>query len=160
MAWLEEKKKSTPRAPSGLHSGGKALWKQIHAETELDPAQTVILKEACRMVDRLDELDSVIHGKGVLNLMQFRLDLGSGDGSEDSPVKVEVKFNSVLAEARQQQNILKQLLVSLRLPDEAGSRPQKRGSRGAYSGAPQALSGGEPRRAMETALERAKKAAG
>lgn len=146
-----------PRAPKGLQSRGRRLWRQVFEQGDLDPAQVVILEEACRLADRLDELDSVIQGKGVLNLMQFRLELGSGDGSEDSPVKVEVKFNNVLGEARQQQNVLKQLLVSLRLPDEAGVRPQKRGARGAYQ--PKG-SGGEPRRSMESALERAKKAAG
>lgn len=143
-----------PRAPKGLQTRGRRLWRQVHGETTLDPAQVVILEEACRMADRLDELDSIIQGKGVLNLMQFRMGLDSGDGSEDSPIKVEVKFNSALAEARQQQNVFKQLLVSLRLPDSEGVRPQQRGSRGAYK------TGESPRAVMESALERAKRAAG
>jgi 23S rRNA maturation mini-RNase III len=37
-------------------------------------------------------------------------------------------------EARQQANILKQLIAALRLPDEAtGKRPQHRGARGSYA---------------------------
>jgi hypothetical protein len=45
--------------------------------------------------------------------------------------------DGVLSEARQQQNVLKQLLVSLRLPDAGtGARPQYRGARGAYSKEP------------------------
>ena len=56
-----------------------------------------------------------------------------GEGTPDDPVVIEVKFDNVLSEARQQQNVFKQLLVSLRLPDASGNRPQVRGARGAYS---------------------------
>lgn len=109
------------------------------------------------MADRLDELHSIIQGKGVLRLMQFRLDDVFEDDDEKRTV-VEVKFQSVLSEARQQQNVFKQLVASLRLPDAEGARPQKRGSRGAY--AP-----GAPRAALEqqkrgSALDRARKASG
>lgn len=122
---------SIPKAPSGLKSRGKRLWKQITEEHELDPTQVVILEECCRCADRLDELDSIIQGKGVLELMKFRVpDAVSGDGV----VQVNVSFDSALGEARQQQNVFKQLLVSLRLADPAtGKRPQQRGSRGAYT---------------------------
>ena len=60
--------------------------------------------------DRLDELDSIIQGKGVLDLMQFRVPHAVGD---QGAVTVEVKFDNVLGEARQQQNVLRQLLVTL-----------------------------------------------
>lgn len=108
------------------------------------------------MADRLDELDRIIQGKGVLRLMRFRLEDVFEDADEKRTV-VEVKFNSVLAEARQQQNVLKQLLVALRLPDVEGVRPQKRGARGAYQTGGAASE--QPRAVMESALERAKKAA-
>ena len=66
-----------------------------------------------RRVDRLEELDSIIQGKGVLELMQFRvLDAHMGD-EDEKRLHVEVKFNNVLAEARQQQNVLRQMLVTL-----------------------------------------------
>ena len=150
-----------PRAPKGLGERGRRLWKQVQEDALLDPGQTVILEEACRLADRLDELDSIIQGKGVLRLMQFRLQDVFEDDDERRTV-VEVKFNSVLAEARQSQNVLKQLLVSLRLPDEAGVRPQKRGSRGAYSKGITFSSVFQtpPRKVMESAFEKAKRAAG
>jgi hypothetical protein len=66
--------------------------------------------EAARTADRLDELDNIIQGKGVLNLMQFRLDLPSGD---DEPYSVEVKFAAPLAEARQQATTLANILAKL-----------------------------------------------
>jgi hypothetical protein len=47
---------------------------------------------------------------------------------------IVMTVDGALSEARQQQNVLKQLLVSLRLPDAAtGQRPQYRGARGSYA---------------------------
>lgn len=124
---------SVDTTPAGLGARGSRLWAAITDLHDLDPAQSVVLEEACRSADRLDELDSIIAGRGVLNLMRFRLkdDFESDDGRE---VRVEVTFNSVLAEARQQQTVFKQLLAALRLPDAAsGRKPQQRGgARGAY----------------------------
>jgi len=82
-----------------------ALWESLGCE-EGTP-EGVLALEACRAADRLDELDRVIAGKGVLNLMRFR---GVVDG--DEPVVV-VKFDGVLGEARQQQNALRQMLITL-----------------------------------------------
>lgn len=118
-----------PKAPAGLASRGKRLWREITEAHVLDSVQVAVLEECCRSADRLDELDSIIQGKGVLNLMRFRL---QGIDFDDAEATVEVKFDSVLGEARQQQNVFKQLLVSLRLPDAAGVKPQQRGARGAY----------------------------
>jgi hypothetical protein len=80
----------------------------------------VLLEEAARIADRLDELDRVIAGKGVLNLMSFRLDLDLEDESGDRNINVRVEFSHVLAEARQQANTLRQLVASLPLkePDD------------------------------------------
>ena len=89
------------------------------------------------MADRLDELDSVIRGEGVLHLMRLRLNLG--EAMADPAATITVDFAGALAEARQQQNVFKQLLVSLRLPDAStGKRPQHRGgARGAYEPSPE-----------------------
>jgi hypothetical protein len=111
---------------------GADLHAQITDAHTLSPDQLVILEEACRTADRLDQLDAIIQGKGVLELMHFR----SMDGDSDDTRTVVMTVDGVLSEARQQQNILKQLLVSLRLPDAAtGKKPQARGARGAYAGA-------------------------
>lgn len=84
--------------PAGLGERGSAIW-QARAKGLSDPAQVAVVTEAARCADRLDELDNIIQGKGVLNLMQFRLDFPDAD---DAPFTVEIKFNAVLAEARQQ----------------------------------------------------------
>jgi hypothetical protein len=93
--------------PSGLGERGSAIW-QAMATTDV-PRNALVL-EAARTADRLDELDNIIQGKGVLNLMQFRLDFPSGD---DEPYSVEVKFAAPLAEARQQATTLANILTKL-----------------------------------------------
>lgn len=85
--------------PPGLGERGSAIY-QSRAKGLTDPAQLAIVTEAARTADRLDELDNIIQGKGVLNLMQFRLDHIDYDTGN---MKVEVKFGAPLAEARQQQ---------------------------------------------------------
>lgn len=110
---------------------GKRLWDEITEVHELSPEQRVVLEEACRCADRLDQLDGIIAGRGVLELLRLRhMD---GQDTEDER-HIVMTVDGVLAEARQQQTVFKQLLAALRLPDEAtGKRPQQRGgARGAY----------------------------
>lgn len=97
--------------PDGLKAAGSALWQALGQD--VNTAAGRIALEACRSADRLDELDSIIQGKGVLELMQFRRVDKIGDGSPDQPVVVEVKFDNALGEARQQQNGIRQLLTTL-----------------------------------------------
>lgn len=100
-------------AAEGLGERGKGLWESLGHESAATPEGAMAL-EAARLVDRLEELDSIIQGKGVLELMQFRvLDAHMGDEENEKRMHVEVKFNNVLAEARQQQNVLRQMLVTL-----------------------------------------------
>lgn len=75
-----------------------------------DAATKALAEEAARIADRLDELDRVIAGKGVLQLMRFRL---ASLDFDDPEATVEVKFDNVLGEARQQANVLRQMLVTL-----------------------------------------------
>jgi hypothetical protein len=67
------------------------------------------LVEAARIADRLDDLDLIISGKGVLQLLRFRL-------SDDEGRVAEVKFDGVLAEARQQASAFKAILAQLGVP--------------------------------------------
>lgn len=87
--------------PSGLGERGAVLWADLRTG---DPLADAVALEVARTADRLDELDNIIQGKGVLELMQFRLTelpLEEGD-----PFTVEVKFNAVMSEAKGQQAAL------------------------------------------------------
>lgn len=71
-----------------------------------DPAVEVVVDEACRIIDRLAELDGIITGKTEwIQLMHFRVS-PSGDS-------VRVTIDGVLAEARQQAAVLDRLLTKL-----------------------------------------------
>lgn len=106
------------KMPAGLGASGKSLWSSVLDEYELDRHEELVLLQACRCVDRLDELAT---------------EAASG------PVTVENKRGDLvphpaITESRQQSLTLARLLASLRLPagEEAG-RPQRRGgARGSY----------------------------
>jgi hypothetical protein len=102
--------------PVGLGERGLALWVALSGD---DVARNGLVLEAARLADRLDELDSVIQGKGVLNLMQFRV-IDSLVTDESLNISVEVKFQNVLSEARQQATAFAGILRALG-PIEAGS---------------------------------------
>lgn len=81
-----------------LAERGSALYREL---SDGSVAGDALALEAARLADRLDDLDRVIRGKGVLNLLRCRLDLEPPDSGAEGWV-VEVKFQSVLSEARQQ----------------------------------------------------------
>ncbi len=109
---------TAPRVPSGLVSRGRRLWREMHEVAEFNPAETVLLHEACRIVDRLDRLDAVLSGGEFLKVGQ------DADGG------YVLRVDGALAAASRDANVLKQIVAALRLPDEAGRRPQFRGPRG------------------------------
>lgn len=112
-----------PRKPAPktqLSRGAKVRDALSPAGVEL--SREALAVEAGRIIDRLDELDNIIAGKGVLELMRFRCtDLF--DEADERRVRVDVHFDNVLGEARQQANVLRQILVSLGLGKEAARPP-------------------------------------
>ena len=49
--------------PPGLLDAGRELWSSIVAQRQLDAASRVLLLNACRIADRLDQLDKEIGGR-------------------------------------------------------------------------------------------------
>lgn len=104
----------------GLGERGQALYAHLSGT---DVARNALALEAARTADRLDELDEIIHGRGVLNLMQFRVLDSLMDEGGLLHVEVEVKFQNVLSEARQQQMAFANILKTLNSEGAAASAP-------------------------------------
>jgi hypothetical protein len=94
---------------------GQRLWDDLGG-ADAEPADRVLIEEAARLADRLDVLDRVLTTGG--DWLTFKPVLPDGS-------IVRVVVTGVLAEARQQQATLKQLLGELR-QSRAGSKPMGR----------------------------------
>jgi len=88
----------------GLAARGQRLWEAYRLLVDGERG-LVLLEEACRVADRLDRLDALLRGEQA---EWFRL---ARDNADD----LEVRVDSGLTEARQQQLVLRQLIVSLPL---------------------------------------------
>lgn len=85
-----------------------------------DPRTAVLLLEAARIADRLDQIDGIVTGKTEwIRLMHFRVNNG------DEQV-VTVTLDGVLAEARQQAMTLRGILAQLDVPKVVADAPEKR----------------------------------
>lgn len=108
-----------PSPPKGLRTSGRRLWREVVDSYELEVHESLLLRQACRCADRLDELATLVESDGVM---------------VDDPRRGLVAHPAAV-EHRQQSITMTRLLASLRLPsgDEDEARPQRRGAaRGAY----------------------------
>ena len=102
--------------PAGLDTAGRALWEAGTAEFEWAKHELVIFEEACRMRDRIVELDILVETDGLM--------LSSSQGS---------RLHPAVAEARQQRLGLARLLATLGMPPmDEDDLPAARGVRGVY----------------------------
>jgi hypothetical protein len=93
------------RVPAGLHKPGKALWRRITSEFDLqnDPDKAELLFEACKTADQIAELDEAA-AEAPLTVK----------GSMGQPV-----ISPFISEARVQRGLLAQLLARMNFA-EAG----------------------------------------
>lgn len=95
----------TSQRPPRLAQRGRRLWDDMKG-AELPAGRRELLEEACRLVDRLDQLDAALRGRAPW--LEFRL------GELSDVIEVTVVVDGALSEARQQQLALKQVLAELR----------------------------------------------
>ncbi len=112
------------RAPVGTGLAGRRLWRAVLDAYVLEQHELLLLREAARTADLLDELEKRIKAEGAV--------IESPQGEKAHPAAVE---------ARQQRITLARLLAALRLPageeEEGDRRPQRRtGVRGTYRTGP------------------------
>lgn len=107
-----------PRPPAGLRKSGRALWRSLLADYELDEHEVTVLREACRTADSLDDLQARLDADGLMSQ--------TSQGSRVHPALVEL---------RQQRIAFARMLTALRIPagETSDGRTQTRGStRGVY----------------------------
>lgn len=121
-----------PRMPAGLKARGKRLWQGLVTD-DMPVDQAVLLEETCRVADLLDEIDRGVKGKEFADLFHMEVE-DYGDALE-----VTVKVDAILMEARQQQQNLKQLLVTVRQL-APGAKVAGNGGRSKVSGGKASLS--------------------
>lgn len=111
------KSTTTTGQPDGLGTNAAAIWLAVSAAYELDEHENALLREVCRVTDRLDRLHEVIERDGEI--------VAGLHGTRVHPA---------LSEARQQAVVLARLVASLRLPagDEADQSQRRGGARGVY----------------------------
>lgn len=109
-----------PTQPKGLRPGGRALWKGL-ATDGMPENLVALLTEACRVRDRLDQLDEVIQGKGVLQLMHFRSVVD--EFFDDDPRHVILTVDAVMQHAATQAGVLKNLLEKIPAPASKAAKP-------------------------------------
>jgi hypothetical protein len=97
---------ATLTQPRGLKAPGARLWQTLVEGRELTAGNAVLAEEACRIKDRLDVLDKLVSGDAE---SWFTLRRKHGDGDETLVVVV----NGALSEARQQANVLRQIVAGL-----------------------------------------------
>ncbi len=110
-----------PPPPDGLKAAGRVLWASVMDGWEIDAWEQLLLLQACRCADRLDELAAI----------------ASTAAAVVTNAKGDATPHPAIVEARQQSIVLTRLLASMRLPvgdEDDLTRPQRRGgARGAYA---------------------------
>lgn len=126
------------------------LREQFAEQCKADAAVAVLVQEACRIADRLDAIDAIVTGKADwIELMHFRT-------KRDREDVVEVTFDHVLGEARQQASALRGLMSQLgagracaaqpaeKVEDPLDALAARRAARGAGTASRQRRAGNDP----------------
>jgi hypothetical protein len=112
---------SVPRPPAGLRKTGRELWRAVLTDYELTEPERVLLLQAARTADLLDDLEARLQAEGLM-----------AESSQG------VRVHPCVVELRQQRIALARLWAALRVPIGEGStstgRTEHRGIRGVYSG--------------------------
>jgi hypothetical protein len=105
-----------PKPASGLKRSGRALWRSVMADYQLEPHEQTLLTEVCRTADLIDRLQTVLDTDGPM--------AESSQGIRVHPAAVEL---------RQQRVTFARLLAALGVPSGAEEEAAPQGApRGVY----------------------------
>lgn len=97
-----------PASPKGLNVRGRKMWRDLTRERTWDAAGLVLLAEACRLADRLEQMDELLRGD-VAQWARIVDEYKSGQR------EIYVEVDATLTEARQMQTALLGILTKLGL---------------------------------------------
>ncbi|MEV7983339.1 hypothetical protein [Streptomyces sp. NPDC086519] len=64
---MADDENTPPPAPEGLGERGLRLWTDTLADLEMDPDELLLLEEACRLADELDEMGVLLANSAMLS---------------------------------------------------------------------------------------------
>lgn len=100
-----------PLASHSLGSRGIAYRDSfIGTATDVPAAKEQLVIEGARMADRLEKMNDIIAGKGVIELLHFRMKSPMDD---EGLVTIEMSIDNIMAEARQLQAGFERLTKTL-----------------------------------------------
>jgi hypothetical protein len=103
--------------PEGLGDRGSWLWEQLTTDGVWDASGLVLIMEACRLADRLEQMDRLLRG-----------DIDTWTRVEIRDGELALKVDAVVGEARLHAGALARILAQLRLGAGAEAK-QPEGSR-------------------------------
>ena len=117
-----------------LRATGRRLYREL--EPGRTPAQLAMLLEACRIADRLEELNGLLLARRP-SWVRLSMPRRAGDWLDDPDhdhisVELVVSVDGLLAESRQQALVYRQLLLAVTADGAAGAKPMPKG--GAHDG--------------------------
>lgn len=93
---------ASPRAPAGLSRRGKGLWRDVVGIYDLRPDEIRMLEDACRTADLVEQMTAALKNASLTVC-----------GSQGQPV-----INPLVQEIRQHRQVMRSLLIALKLPTE------------------------------------------
>lgn len=122
--------KAKPVTPNALRPGGRALWDEVLTrEPQMTEPRKRVLLEACRLADRLDEIDAGLGDDyAVLQIIE-EVDKATGDITS-----YVVSVKQAVATAKGLGEQMSKHLATLRVLTPADVKPEKRGNPGGARG--------------------------
>ena len=97
---MPESTRKPPSPPRTLGTAGRALWRDLHDDLDFDPHERVLVTQACKQADLVDQLEQVISSDGL-----------TITGSAGQP-----RLHGAVTELRQCRLALGRLIAMLNIP--------------------------------------------
>ena len=113
---------STPshRPPRHLRAAGRALWRAVVAEFELNSAELAVLARACEAADRADDARGIVDAEGLVAVGRY------GQPVLHPAVDVERQSRALIGQLLRSIGVLNPPIVPLHVSGRPGPKPTRR----------------------------------